>query len=95
LVLNGHEHNYERFAPQKPSGEADPEYGIRQIIVGTGGESHYFQGDLLANSEVANGNTYGVLKLTLRTAGYDWEFVPAGAGRFTDAGSGECHGPPP
>ena len=94
LVLNGHEHNYERFALQKPSGEADPTYGVRQIIVGTGGESHYFQGERLPNSEAADGETYGVLKLTLRPAGYNWEFIPLEAGQFSDSGSGDCHGPP-
>jgi hypothetical protein len=95
LVLNGHEHNYERFAPQTPAGDADPAYGIREIIVGTGGESHYREGELLPNSEVANGETYGVLKLTLKADNYDWQFVPVREGQFTDSGSGTCHGPPP
>jgi hypothetical protein len=94
VVLNGHEHNYERFAPQTPTGEADAAHGIRQIIVGTGGESHYFQGELLPNSEAADGKTYGVLKLTLRPAGYDWEFIPLKAEQFSDSGRGQCHGPP-
>jgi Calcineurin-like phosphoesterase len=96
VVVNGHEHNYERFAPQTPDGAADPDYGIREIVAGTGGESHYREGDVLtANSEAADDNTYGVLKLTLRESGYDWEFIPEPRGTFRDSGSGECHGPPP
>jgi hypothetical protein len=67
VILAGHEHNYERFAPQDPSGEADPERGIREFVVGTGGGgSHYPILDPIANSEVHNDDTYGVLKLTLR-----------------------------
>ena len=96
LVVNGHEHNYERFAPQTPDGAADPDYGIREIVAGTGGESHYREGEVLtANSEAADDNTYGVLKLTLRESSYDWEFIPEPRGTFRDSGSGECHGPPP
>lgn len=95
LVVNGHEHNYERFAPQAPAGELDTENGIRQIIVGTGGESHYRAGDtLLPNSEAADDDTYGVLKLTLRPTSYDWEFLPEEGGTFRDSGNGSCHGPP-
>ncbi len=96
LVVNGHEHNYERFAPQTPDGAADPDYGIREIVAGTGGESHYREGEVLtANSEAADDNTYGVLKLTLRESSYDWEFIPEPRGTFRDSGSGECHGAPP
>ena len=75
VVLSGHEHNYERFAPQKPGGRADPERGIRQFVVGTGGgKGLYPILDPLANSEVHNDETYGVLKLTLRPEGYEWRF---------------------
>jgi hypothetical protein len=96
VVINGHEHNYERFGPQTPDGASDPDYGIRQFIAGTGGESHYREGETLtANSEAADDNTYGVLKLTLRASGYEWEFIPEPRGTFRDSGSGECHGPPP
>jgi hypothetical protein len=95
IVLNGHEHNYERFAPQTPTGEGDSEKGIRQFVVGTGGESHYRAGDsLLPNSEAADDQTYGVLKLTLHASSYDWEFLPDADGSFRDAGSGICHSPP-
>ena len=94
LVVNGHEHNYERFAPQTPDGALDLDYGLRQFIVGTGGESHYQEGPFLDNSEAASGNTYGVMKLTLHAAGYDWEFISEERGTFRDSGGGTCHGPP-
>jgi hypothetical protein len=96
IVINGHEHNYERFAPQTAAGGADPNFGIREFIVGTGGESHYRAGEsLIANSEAADDDTYGVLKLTLLSGGYEWEFIPEEGGSFRDSGSGVCHGPPP
>jgi hypothetical protein len=91
VVLNGHDHNYQRFAPQDPSGEADPEHGIREFVVGTGGKSHYAIVVPVANSEVHNDDTYGVLKLTLRREGYDWRLVPVEGARFTDSGSARCH----
>jgi hypothetical protein len=92
VVLSGHEHNYERFAPQDPYGKADPQRGIRQFVVGTGGRSHYPILDLLANSEVHNDETYGVLKLTLHPKSYEWRFVSVeGAQGFTDSGSARCH----
>ena len=92
LVLSGHEHNYERFAPQNPGGRADPERGIRGFVVGTGGgKGLYPIVDPIANSEVHNDNTYGVLKLTLRQEGYEWRFVPVGGDEFTDSGSAGCH----
>jgi hypothetical protein len=91
VVLNGHEHIYERFAPQTPDAIADPVNGIRQFTVGTGGRSHYTIGTVKANSEVRNGSTYGVLKLTLHATSYDWEFVPVAGATFTDAGTGQCH----
>jgi hypothetical protein len=90
VVLNGHEHNYERFAKQNTSGAADPN-GIREFVVGTGGASHgYPFGTPLANSEVRNNTTWGVLKLTLHATGYDWEFVPVAGSTFTDSGSDSC-----
>lgn len=91
IVLGGHEHNYERFAPQTPTGVADPVNGIREFVAGTGGVSHYGQGTPLANSEVFNGTTYGVLKFTLGPGTYTWEFVPVAGQSFTDSGSGTCH----
>ena len=94
LVLSGHAHTYERFAPQTPWGKADPAYGIRQIVVGTGGSSLYRLGSPRANSQVRNANTFGVLKLTLKSDGYDWRFLPVAGKTFTDSGSGRCHGRP-
>ncbi len=92
IVLGGHEHNYERFAPQTPTGAADPTNGIREFVAGTGGESHYNdQGTPLPNSEVFNGTTFGVLKLALGAGTYSWEFVPVAGQSFTDSGSGTCH----
>jgi acid phosphatase type 7 len=91
LVLAGHEHSYERFAPQDPDGHADPENGIRQIVVGTGGRSLEYLGLPLPNSEVRSWSSYGVLKLVLSPSHYTWEFVPASGGDFHDSGVGECH----
>ncbi len=92
VVLSGHEHNYERFAPQNPSGRGDPERGIRQFVVGTGGgKDHYPILDPITNSEVHNDDTYGVLRVRLHPKGYGWRFVPVGGARFTDFGSARCH----
>ena len=90
VVLSGHDHDYERFAPQTPAGAADPQRGIRQFVVGTGGRSHYGFGAHVANGEVRHSGTFGVLKLTLRASGYYWQFLPVGGASFTDAGSAEC-----
>ena len=77
VVLAGHEHNYERFAPQDAAGQARRlQRGIRQFVVGTGGRSHYGFGRPLANSQVRNDDTFGVLKLTLRRKGYTWNCCP-------------------
>ena len=92
LVINGHDHNYERFAPQDPDGKADPKHGIREFVVGSGGKnSHRAVGPAEPNSEVRNGDTFGVLKLTLHARSYDWEFVPEAGKTFTDSGTGACH----
>jgi len=91
VILNGHEHVYERFAPQTPAGVADAARGIRQFTVGTGGRSHYTFGTIQPNSEKREANTYGVLKLTLHANSYDWQFVPVAGSTFTDAGTGTCH----
>jgi hypothetical protein len=91
LILAGHEHSYERFAPQDPDGRADREHGIRQITVGTGGRSHTFLGFAQENSEVRNSDTYGVLKLTLSPGKFRWEFLPEAGKSFRDSGQGSCH----
>ena len=91
LVLAGHEHSYERFAPQDPEGKADPANGIREIVAGTGGRSHDLLGFAAPNSEVREWDTYGVLKLTLSPGKYSWEFIPEEGKSFHDVGSGACH----
>ncbi len=89
LALAGHDHHYERFAPQDAAG-AYSQAGMRQFVVGTGGSVLYAVGPPAANSEVALNDAFGVLVLTLRPDGYDWEFVDTG-GLVRDAGSGSCH----
>lgn len=92
VVINGHDHNYERFAPQDPDGKLDTTHGIREFVVGSGGKnSHRRLGAAKPNSEVRNDDTFGVLKVTLHTKSYDWEFVPEEGKTFTDSGSGLCH----
>jgi hypothetical protein len=91
VVLSGHDHHYERFAKQTPKAAADPEQGIRQFLVGSGGKSHYATGPQVANSRVLNDDTYGVLKLTLHPTSYEWEFVPVKGKSFTDNGDTACH----
>lgn len=91
LILSGHDHDYERFAPQTPTGVADAARGIREFVVGTGGRSHYALGTLKVNSQVFDGATYGVLKLSLSASGYSWQFIPVAGATFTDSGSGTCH----
>jgi hypothetical protein len=91
LVLNGHEHNYERFAPQDPEGRPDPERGIREIVVGVGGKDFDDLVTPTPNSEIRSDRAFGVIKLTLHATSYEWEFVPAPGRTFTDSGSGRCH----
>ena len=90
VALQGHDHSYERFAPQDASGRADPA-GIRSFVVGTGGVNHYEITDAQPNSEVRNDDTHGVLKLTLHPTSYSWAFVPVAGKSFADAGRGDCH----
>jgi hypothetical protein len=95
LVLVGHDHTYQRFAPQNPDGVADEEFGIRQITVGTGGgETLYAFGPTVDNLQVRDNQTFGVVKVTLRPGAYDWQFLPVAGKTFTDSGSGNCHGRP-
>lgn len=91
VILNGHDHDYERFAPQNPQGERDDARGIRQFVVGTGGASPYIFGDPKANSEKRITGPFGVLKLTLHATSYDWEFISIAPLLFKDSGTGECH----
>ena len=91
VVLSGDYHNYQRFEPQDPEGNADQERGIRQFVVGTGGKDHYAIGSPIENLKVYNDDTYGVLKLTLKEGGYEWRFVPVEGETFTDSGSARCN----
>ncbi len=81
LVLSGHDHHYERFGPLK---------GIRSFVVGTGGKSHYEVGKPRAGSQVVSDDTFGVLRVTLRPAGWGWRFVPVAGASFADSGSARC-----
>ena len=91
VVVGGHDHDYERFAPQNPDGAADPANGIREFVVGTGGKNHRPFGESKLNSEVRDATAFGVLKLTLKPKSYDWQFIPEAGKIFTDSGTGACH----
>ena len=92
LVLNGHDHDYERFAPQTPDGQLDWEHGIREFVVGTGGRHFAAMGVARRpNSEVTRDVMYGVIKLTLYPNSYEWEYVPAAGLSFQDTGGFDCH----
>jgi hypothetical protein len=91
VVVNGHDHDYERFAPQDPEGAPDPKRGIREFVAGTGGKNHRPFGEPKPNSELRDATAFGVLKLTLKPKGYDWQFIPEPGKGFTDSGSGKCH----
>ena len=90
VVLHGDDHAYERFARMNPNGVAEPLRGIRPFIVGTGGASLHDADEPEPNSEVRSSTTYGVLSLALQPTSYAWQFLGAGPGTFTDAGSEEC-----
>jgi len=91
VVFSGHNHVYERFAPQDATGTADP-MGIREFVVGTGGKGHHsWISGPLANEEVRNNDTWGVIKLTLRPTSFDRQFMPVTGGTFTDSGNQSCH----
>lgn len=91
LILSGHDHIYERFAPQTATGQLDAAKGIREFVVGTGGAGLYDIGTIKPNSEVRNNLTRGVLKLTLYADRYEFQFVHVAGASFTDSGSGSCH----
>ena len=91
VLLVGHQHIYERFRPQSPSGAAATN-GVRQFIVGTGGRSQTTPAfPPPAGSEKRNSGTFGVLKLTLHPTSYDFQFVPEAGKTFTDTGTQACH----
>jgi chitodextrinase len=90
IVLNGHDHIYERFAPQTSTGALDAANGLREFIVGTGGANHTSIAAAAANSLLRDTTTFGALQLTLHAGSYDWKFLNS-RGAFTDSGSGTCH----
>ena len=90
LVINGHDHTYERFAPQDPNGRPDAARGIRQFIVGTGGAPLYEFRTIRPNSEV-RAAAWGVTRFSLSDREYQWQFVPVDGGDFQDSGSAACH----
>jgi acid phosphatase type 7 len=90
VVLNGHRHTYERFARQDAQGKGDPN-GIRQFVVGTGGAPNdRYEASAAPNSEIRQADVHGVLQMSLRADGYDWQFVPVAGESFTDSGSDTC-----
>lgn len=92
MLLTGHEHSYERFAPMDADGNRDEEHGVRLFVVGTGGGNlRKFENDPLPTTEARQDDTWGVLKLDLKPTGYDWEFLPVSGSSFDDSGSGACH----
>jgi hypothetical protein len=90
VAINGHDHSYERFAPQDPEGRFDPALGIREFVVGTGGAPLYQFLTVRPNSEV-RASVWGIAAFTLTGTGYQWEFVPVDGESFRDAGAGACH----
>ena len=91
VILNGHDHDYERFAPQDPAGRRDAVRGIREFVVGTGGANLTPRYRLARNSEVWSSDHHGVLELTLHPSAYDWRFIAAETGEVIDRGTGSCH----
>ena len=91
IVMNGHDHLYERFAPQDPDGRSDTVKGIRQFTVGTGGAPIYAMSRVAAANSEVNVSTWGVASFTLENGSYRWEFIPAEGSSFHDAGSSACH----
>jgi hypothetical protein len=91
MILNGHQHDYQRFAPQSPDDQLDRARGLREFVVGTGGVSLYDFTGTAPNIEAQNDESYGALELTLKSDGYDWLFLHAAGAPFSDSGSGSCH----
>jgi hypothetical protein len=92
LVVNGHDHDYERFAPMRPNGTRHWK-GIREFVVGTGGTALRPFAEVQPHSVARQADVHGVLKLRLGDNGYRWRFLSVD-GSWTDAGSARCHGRP-
>src|SRR5215208_2901284 len=101
VILSGHAHRYERHARMTPEGLVDPTNGIRQLVVGTGGEPG---GSEIDTNQVPTGvlekvviDNFGVIKVDLDAGSYSWAFIAVdGTANETvmDAGSEQCHGTP-
>ena len=91
VVINGHDHDYERFAPQTPPARPTRQGASASSWSAPAGRRLRSFSTIRANSQVRNSTTHGVLKLTLSSGSYTWQFVPAGSGTFKDSGSGTCH----
>lgn len=91
VVLAGHDHHYERFAPMRGDGTLDHPRGIRSFVVGTGGAQHYALSRVRPNSQARNTTSFGVLQLALRDGYYGWRFHPAAGGTYTDGSNARCH----
>ena len=90
IVVNGHDHMYERFTPLDGTGAAAAN-GLREFVVGTGGASLYAFKTDNPLIDVRDNNSHGVLRLDLTQGGYSWQFLPSGTATFTDSGTGTCH----
>ncbi len=90
VVINGHDHDYERFAPQSPDGASDPSRGIREFVVGTGGAAIRGFPRVAANSQLRVALTHGVIKMTLHPGKYEWIWLPT-TGTVSDSGNAPCH----
>ncbi len=91
IILSGHDHHYERFAPQDAEGVHNEKQGLRELLVGTGGVGLTPPDVARTNSEVRDSSTHGVIKLALYDNAYRWEFVPVAGGSYSDSGTGVCH----
>ena len=90
LLLSGHDHDYERFAPLTPAGAVDSVRGVRQFVVGTGGAVLRSFSTVRTGSQVRSTASKGVLRLTLQATGYAWKFLPVAGSSLTEQGSGTC-----
>jgi hypothetical protein len=91
VILNGHDHHYERFAAMAPDGSLDAKNGIREFVVGTGGRSREGWRHIERHSRARDSHTFGVLKMTLHPHSYRWRFKPVRGSPYTDSGEGDCH----
>lgn len=94
VVYSAHIHAYQRLAPSKPDGSADPIFGIRTFVAGNGGTTFETLKAALNITEVQNAGTWGIVKFVLSNHGYTWEFIPVAGKTFKDSGSGTCHDAP-